>query len=368
MSDDRGPGFAVNLSLFGDSTSGKARTQPKKPPKHFFPDCQPAALGQITASKAVQDAIANGRLPSCAIRQLSLDPLYHDITSSVPQRIEPKDAPRTEVPDRMRDGSDGPAPVSSDAKVKSSNPEYCEAISEPTLTPDASTDKKRDKKLRKQNVKATESCSPGKSPECLKAKGRDTIDISPTSIVIGEFVDALMTKKLTGLFKLRLPLSQKGAQRVAETLRIHVVRRNNKYELVGGYVSLKVILASDEIPTTIAAEIHNRVTKEDIAEWADTESRFIPLLFRLQQEQENTGRMADVDLPLDHDLFAVQRPRSKRTRRDEAFIEDLVNTIQSPAGRRLMHEPSNHEQWADTLRVSERTVTTRMREIKRNDY
>lgn len=74
MSDNSGPEFGVNLSLFGESTFGKAKTQPKKPPKYYFPDCLPAALGQITASKAVQDAIANGRLPYCSIRLLDKVP------------------------------------------------------------------------------------------------------------------------------------------------------------------------------------------------------------------------------------------------------------------------------------------------------
>lgn len=289
----------------------------------------------------------------------SRDSHNHGVTSAAPSSTEPTAQPP--CPDRLRDMTAELAPA-----VNSFEPAPREAETERTLkisiTP--ASVMKSAKKILKREANSKVGVLEEETLECCKSKGRESVDISPTSIVVEESLEALMTNKLTGLFKLRLPLLPNGAKRFADMLRIHLIKRKNKHVCVGGYIALQVVLASDNTPATIAADLHSRVTKEDIAEWAATEARLVPLIFRLQQEQENTEERASNDHRSSSDLFTAEKPRRKRTRRDEAFTEDLVDTFQSDTGRQLVREPANNKEWAETLRESERTITTRMQRIR----
>jgi hypothetical protein len=219
--------------------------------------------------------------------------------------------------------------------------------------------KTRDKKLRRQpERKEKEAAS---KLEYREMKHRKLVELSPEAIEVADSLLKIITSRFVGLFEIGLPiLTEEGARRVADLLRVHIVKRNNKFVCVGGYFALRAIRSIDRPPKTIVAELHDGATDDDIHKWAIVEFQCIPLLFWLERQEEAVSD-GHRDCP---DLFQERRPRRRRTAQDDEFFRQFLETCLSDTGKQLINEPANDDELAKILRVSKRTITNRKRNTR----
>lgn len=222
-----------------------------------------------------------------------------------------------------------------------------------------------DKKLRRQHQQKEKNAA--RQLEYREATGRRLIELSPEIIEVADSLLKIITSRFIGLFEIDLPiLTKEGAKRVADLLRVHIVKRKKKFICVGGYFALRVLWGLKEPPKTIIAELHDSATDDDIQKWVLVEFQCIPLIFWLKKRgerslQEKTASDGYEDCP---GLFQDPKPRRRRTAQDDEFFKRFLETCESETGKQLINKPANEEALAKTLRLSKRTITNRTRNTR----